>query len=95
MDAQQVLTEMEIMSKAILYDIAKGDLKYEDKKVQYYLPIALGFTEWEWLELIAENTLIEEDAEIVKNFLKKAKALAKINQDHLTDDLENTLRKMM
>ena len=90
----QELYEADCLAKSILYDIMTGELSWEDEKVQLFLPIATYFTNWHWLELMAENILIEEDAKIVKKFIKEAKAIAKHNEDILNISIENKFKKM-
>ena len=94
MSFEEDYTEMKYLSKAIQLDLAKGKLKWEDEKVQFFIPAVTFFTDWEWLELIAENTLIEEDAEIVKNFIQKAKSLSGVNAQQLDEAVKNKLKNL-
>ena len=88
------MMEMEIFSKQIQLDLAKGELKWEDDTVQFFIPVALALTDFDWLNLIAEHNLIEEDCKIVKNFLAMASALAKFNGERLTEDVKDKLRRL-
>lgn len=95
MNIENHLTETETISKSILYDIEKGNLKWEDEKVQYFLPIALYFSDWAWLELAAENILIEEDCKIVKEFLAKLQSMAEHNTESLNTAVETKIKRIM
>ena len=77
------MIEGEIMAKAIMHDIEKGKLSFNDEKVQYFLPVVLYFTNYEWLKYVADNTLIEEDAKIVKNFLNMVETIVHTNSEQL------------
>lgn len=80
--------------KALLYDIEKGNKSYDDEEVQFFIPAALYFCNFEWLKLIAENILIEEDKVIVENFLDKVELLAENNRLELDKSVKEKLRKM-
>lgn len=77
------MAEIKIISKDLQLRLAKGELDFGDEVVQFFIPVALLFTDYEWLKIIAENTLVKEDEEIVKNFLEMAEALAKVNTANL------------
>lgn len=94
MSLEKDLAEVQLMSKQIQLDLAKGELKWEDETTQFFIPVVLFHTNWEWLELIAENTLIEEDAEIVKNFLAQAQSLTEVNVGLLNEAVKEKLRRM-
>ena len=94
MSLEQELHEVELMSKQIQLDLAKGELKWEDETTQFFLPVVLFHTNWEWLELIAENTLIEEDFKVVKNFLDQTKSLTEVNQELLNQAVQEKIRKL-
>lgn len=89
------LFELEQMSKSIMYDILKGELSWEDEKVQYYLPLAFAFTNYDWLKYAAENILIEEDCKIVKNFLDSVKSICEVNEKQLTESMEESLKRKL
>ena len=88
------MLEMEFMSKAMQFDLEKGELNYDDEKVQYFLPVVLHFTNFEWLKIVAENTLTEEDGKIVRNFLDMVKALVEVNAEQLTKDVEDKINRL-
>ena len=94
MSLEKDLAEVQLMSKQIQLDLAKGELKWEDETTQFFIPVVLFHTNWEWLELIAENTLIEEDAEIVKYFLAQEQSLTEVNVGLLTEAVKENLRRM-
>ena len=87
-------SKMKLMSTTIQLKLQKGELEWEDEEVQFFIPAALFFTDFDWLELIAENNLIEEDAVIVKRFLKSVKSLTEINSQLLEQEIEKKLRKL-
>ncbi len=49
-------------------EIESNNLKWNDEAVQSFLPIALNYTDFEWLELIAKKEK-NEDYQIIKEFL--------------------------
>lgn len=91
---EDTYTEMQLISKTIQLALNKGEMDWEDEKVQFFLPVALNFTDFDWLKIAAENMLIEEDEQIVKNFLEKLQALMKVNADELSMQLAEKFKKM-
>ena len=87
------LFELDQMSKSIMYDILKGELSWEDEKVQFFLPLAFAFTNYDWLKYVAENILIEEDCEIVKNFLDHVQSICKVNEESLTASMDKAFKR--
>ena len=92
---EQNMLELRYMSKALMYDMEKGELSYNDEKIQFFLPVVLYFTDFDWLKVIAENTLIEEDEMIVKNFLDMVKTIIDTNSEQLQESIEKKLSDMM
>jgi len=88
-------TELQVMSKDFQLKLLKGELKWEDEIIQFFLPVILYFTDWEWLEIIAENILIEEDEKIVKAFLEKAKTITETNSDNLNKAVQAKIERLM
>ena len=91
---KQDFLELEFMSKAMQFDLEKGELNYDDEAVQYFLPVVLHFTNFDWLKIVAENTLTEEDEKIVRNFLDMVKALIEVNAEHLTKEVEGKINRL-
>lgn len=94
-EANMLFKDMEMISKAIQLDLLKGELKWEDDVVQFFIPVALNFTDFDWLGLIAENNLIEEDAAIVKNFLAMAKSLKEVNEGRLNESISDKIGRLL
>lgn len=88
----QEYSEMQLMSKQIQLDLAKGKLNWDDNEVQFFIPAALFFTDFDWLELIAENTLVEEDGKVVKNFLAMVKSLKEVNSANLHQEIMSKIK---
>lgn len=88
----QELREVELMSKLIRAQLALGELKWDDEVVQYFIPAVLYWTNWDWLKLIAENNLTEEDATVVNNFLDMAKSLCDVNGELLSNAVANDIK---
>ena len=86
--------EMQLIYKDLQLELLKGNLNWEDDKIQFFLPVALHFTDFDWLKLIAENTLVEEDEKIVKNFLSMAESLKEINGSQLDYAVAEKIRKL-
>ncbi len=70
-------------SMLILSDLEKGELNWEDERVQYFLPVGLFFADFDLLRVVAENILVEEDNEIVQNFLSKVESICEVNENNL------------
>lgn len=94
-DAEDLFKDMSVISKGIQLELLKGKIEWEDDAVQFFIPVALNFTNFDWLELIAENNLIEEDAVIVKNFLAMAKSLKEVNSGRLNDEISKEIGSML
>lgn len=94
MTFEETYHELQLMSKQFQLDLAKGDLNWEDETIQFFLPVILYHTDFEWLKLIAENTLVEEDEEIVKNFLNMVESLVKVNTAQLNQAVEEKLKRL-
>ena len=86
--------QMQLMSQAIQLQLLKGEVKWEDEVVQFFLPAVLYLTDFDWLNIIAENILVEEDEEIVKNFLAKAQSLIEVNSNGLHEAVSDKLEGM-
>ena len=86
--------EAQLISKDIQIKLLKGELDYDDEIVQFFIPLALHFTDFDWLNIIAENTLIDEDAKVVKNFLSQTKALKEVNMRLLEASTIEKLKKL-
>lgn len=86
--------QMQLMSQAIQLQLLKGEVKWEDEVVQFFLPAVLYLTDFDWLNIIAENILVEEDEEIVKNFLAKAQSLIEVNGNSLNEAVSDKLKGM-
>lgn len=91
---EESYTEMQVINKTILLQLHKGELEWSDEKVQFFIPAALFHTDFDWLNLCAENMLIEEDEKVVKNFLEQVQALMKVNADELNRQVEKKLKKL-
>lgn len=87
--------EMQLISKQIQIDLLKGNRKWEDEEVQFFIPVALSFTDFDWLKLIAEHNCIKEDEEIVLNFLKQVESLKEVNKGLLEEKIVEKIMKRM
>ena len=88
--------ELKLINLSLRNDLLTGKVKYEEEIVQYFIPIALYHTDFEWLKIIAEHSLIEENEKIVKEFLEMVESLIKVNQAQLNgaiDGMINNLKK--
>ena len=86
-DIEKMMGEVSLISKSLQLELAKGNLKWEDEEIQFFIPVALSFTDFDWLELIAENNLVKEDEIIVKNFLAMVKSLKNVNEGRLNENI--------
>lgn len=94
MSLEKDMQEVALMSKGYKLALAKGEADWEDEEIQFFLPVVLFHTNWDWLEIVAGNTLIEEDAKIVKNFLAQTQSLTEINTDLLNQAVKEKIRKL-
>ncbi len=90
----KALLEMKLISQNIQLDLLKGNLDWDDERVQFFIPVVLTLTDFDWLKLIAEHTLFEEDEMIVKNFLEKVEALKNLNSNFLHDSVHDKLKRV-
>lgn len=86
--------ELQLFNKIIKLKIEKGELKWEDEEVQFFLPAILYLTDFEWLNIIAENILIDEDEKVVKNFLQQVQGLMQVNAENLDKALEAKFKEL-
>ena len=82
-------------SKELQLDLAKGKISFDDEMVQYFIPAIYALTDVDFIRVIAENTLIEEDCKVVMNFLDQFEALAKVNQQMLNEAVVDGFKNMM
>ena len=85
---EAILSSVEIQSKELQLALLKGEIKWEEEAIQYFLPIVLEFTNFDWLKLIAENCCIKEDEIVIKNFLDMVESIKKVNQIALQESYE-------
>lgn len=83
---QRILEEMEMISRINLLELKTGDAKWDDKKIQYFLPMVLNFTNFEWLDEIAKNEY-PKDYEVISHFLDNVQKLIRIKGDELTKEM--------
>ena len=93
-DMEEYYAQLQVMSQAIQLQLLKGEVKWEDEVVQFFLPAVLYLTDFDWLNIITENILVEEDEEIVKNFLAKAQSLIEVNSNSLNEAVSDKLEGM-
>ena len=87
------LKEKEVISKDLQLKLLKGEVQWEDEKIQFFIPVALSFTDFDWLRLLAEYNCIEEDEMIIKNFLDMAESIKDLNSNQLQDSVVEKMRK--
>lgn len=90
---EQIL-EVNVQGEIFKIALEKGDLKWDDEIIQFFLPLILYFTNFDWLKLVAENTLVEEDEIVVKNFLEMTESLIKINEDNLELSVHEKIKRL-
>ena len=88
------LIETELISKQLQLDLEKGELEWADDIIQFFIPVALYHTNFEWLRLIAENNCIEEDEKVIKNFLSMVESLIQVNTAQLNDAVSDKIKKL-
>ena len=86
--------EVQLESKSIQLKLAKGEITYDSDEVQFFIPVIVTEQCLEWLNLIAENTLVAEDEEIVKNFLAKAHSIRDVNKEALHQRVTDKLGEL-
>ena len=87
-DIQAAFSTSQIMSKDLQLRLLKEEVEWEDEVVQFFIPIVLKFTDFDWLKLIAEHNCIKEDEIIIKNFLEMVESLRDINEHALHCKME-------
>ena len=94
MSLEENYEQMQLISKVIRLQLETGELDWADSRVQFFIPVVLNFTDFDWLELVAENNLVEEDAKIVKNFLKSVQTLMEVNAQLLDQSINDKVGKL-
>ncbi len=94
MSFEEEYTEMQMLSQFIKEQLKTGELKWGDEPVQFFLPVIIHFTEFDWLRLIAENALTQEDEVVVKNFLIMVEGLMEVNSQQLESQVHNKVDKL-
>ena len=88
---EEAYAQSQLISKLIQMKLEMGEAKWEDEQVQFFLPVVLHLTDFDWLNIAAENMLIEEDEVIVKNFFAQLQSLMKINENGLHKSVSDIL----
>lgn len=94
-DMEETFTKMEVLSKTLQLKLLKGEITWDSTDVQYFIPLVLFHTNFEWLRLIAENHLIEEDEEIVKNFLSFCESLKDVNKHQMEREAVKKMKRSL
>lgn len=89
------ILEVEMQGEIFKKALENGDMEWEDETIQFFLPLIFHFTNFDWLRLVAENNLVEEDTVVVKNFLDMVQALMKINEDNLKQAVKDKIELIM
>jgi len=90
---EKAIQEGEAISKDLQLKLIKNELQWEDDKVQFFIPVILSRTDFDWLKLIAEHHCIEEDEKIIKNFLDMCESLRDVNSNALKDSVIHKMKK--
>lgn len=85
-DLIDMMTNMEVTSQILLLKLKTGDAKWNDKEIQYFLPLVLNFTNFEWLDEIAKKEY-PKDYEVISHFLDNVKKLMRIKADELSKEI--------
>lgn len=94
-EADKMFSDIKSISKTLQLELLKGNIKWEDDEIQFFIPAVLIFTDFDWLELIAEYNLVEEDEIVVKNYLAMVKSLIDINGDRLSEEVAKKIGGML
>ncbi|MBQ2654034.1 MAG: hypothetical protein IJF83_10800 [Methanobrevibacter sp.] len=94
-EADKMFSDIKSISKTLQLELLKGNIKWEDDEIQFFIPSVLIFTDFDWLELIAEYNLVEEDEIVVKNYLAMVKSLIDINGDRLSEEVAKKIGGML
>ena len=77
------LMAAKLESKDLQLKLSKNEIDYNSYSVQLFIPVVVTEDSLQWLKIIAENTLISEDEQVVKNFLAKAESIRAMNSKRL------------
>ena len=64
-DTIESIMEIEMQGEMFKKALENDELKWSDDIIQFFLPLILHFTNFDWLRLIAENNLVKEDEVVV------------------------------
>lgn len=91
----QQITEVEVRGEVLKEALENGELEWDNETVQFFIPVVLHFTNFDWLRLIAENNLVKEDEIVVKNFLDMVQSLMEINEIQLEKAVEDKIKILL
>ena len=94
-DTIEDIMEVEMQGEMFKKALEKGILQWEDETIQFFLPLILHFTNFDWLRLIAENNLVKEDEIVVTNFLDMVQSLIQINEQQLEEAVIAKIHRIM
>jgi len=91
-ELETMVMQIKMISMNLQLQLAKGELKFDDTEVQHFIPVCMELVESDFLKIIAENILIEEDSKIVCNFIDQVEALAKVNGEMMGNEVKKMER---
>ena len=92
---EEQMIETEMQGEFFRLALESGAVEWEDERIQFFIPIILHFTNFDWLKLIAKHNLVKEDEIVVNNFLDMVQSLMKINETNLEQAVKDKIGKMM
>jgi hypothetical protein len=83
-DFAHMVANIRYTSKILQLEVYQKTTPWSEDKIQAFIPIALHFTDFEWLDLIAQKNCTK-DYDVIHDFLEHVKVLIKINEEKLVD----------
>lgn len=75
----QLMADLKFTSMYLQLELAQNKIRWSDDKIQFFIPLILHYTDFEWLDLIAKQNC-NKDYQVIHNFLEHVQNLMKVNE---------------
>ena len=82
---EKSMRETELIGTMLKYNLEHGKVDYNDEEVQLFLPVTLSLIDFDWLRIIAENTVPAKDCMVFDEVLTKIEVISKQNAQQLME----------
>ena len=79
-DFQEYLDRVMLISERLQYALKNDNVKWESNEIQFFLPVILYFTNFDWLMLCAEHYCTNSEKVIINRFFNHVKHVIEVNE---------------